>query len=114
MAIPEFLAGATLLKNSDYREERELRIVAIPGTKRLSDQAVKDHPQAFKVLPLPPIHTRPDSGGRYVSVFEDLTAKLPIKRVIVGPSDRQAKNAEFARSIVGDMPVTLSQCPMWD
>lgn len=114
MAVPEFLAGATLLKNSDYREERELRIVAIPGTKQLSDQAVKDHPQAFKVLPLPPIHTRPDMSGRYVSVFEDLTVKLPIKRVIVGPSERQTENAEFARSIVGDVPVTLSRCPKWE
>jgi hypothetical protein len=114
MAVPEFLAGATLLKNRGYESEREIRIVAIPGTKRLNDQAAKDRPDVFKVLPIPTVRKRPDSGGRYVSVFEDLTAKMPLKRVIVGPSNRQAQNAELARSLVGTVPVTLSRCPAWD
>jgi hypothetical protein len=35
MAVPEFLSGATLLKAVEYKPEREIRIVGIPGTKRL-------------------------------------------------------------------------------
>jgi hypothetical protein len=39
MAVPQFLLGTTLLKDAGYRPEREVRIVGIPGTKRMSDQA---------------------------------------------------------------------------
>jgi hypothetical protein len=112
MAVPEFLAGATLLKGADFRREREVRIVAIPGSKRLRDRAAKEHPDDFKVMPLPEIHTRPSTTRRYISIFEVLGSKLPIKRVIVGPSRRQEENAAFARSLVGDVPVSCSRCSL--
>ena len=111
MAVPEFLEGATLLKGAAFRPEREVRVVAIPGSKHLSDQAVKEHSD-FKVMPLPMVRTRPGTTRRYVSIFEDLGLMLPIKRVIVGPSCRQKENAAFARSLVGDVPVSLSQCSL--
>jgi hypothetical protein len=112
MAVPEFLAGATLLKGADFRPEREVRIVAIPGSKRLSEQAAKEHPDAFKIMPLPEVRTRPGTTRRYIPIFEALGLKLPIKRVIVGPSRRQEENAAIARSLVGDVPVSCSQCSM--
>jgi len=109
MGVPEFLAGATLLKAAVFRSEREVRIVGIPGNAALSDQAAKDHPSAFNRLPLPAERQRTD-GRRYVALFEGLGLKLPIDRVIVGPSPRQAGNAAFARSLVGDVDVVLSSC----
>jgi hypothetical protein len=110
IGLPEFLVGASLLKAPRYSREREVRIIAIPGTRPLSDQARKEHSD-FTVLPLPQIRTRPDGSlRRFVSIFDDLGASLPIKRVIVGPSPRQAANAEFARSVVGNIPVFCSQC----
>ena len=112
MAVPEFLAGATLLKGAAFRAEREVRIVAIPGTKRLSDRAAKEHPDTFKVRPTPEVRKREGTAKRYVAVFEGLAMKLPLKRVIVGPSPRQAENAVFARALVGEVPVSLSQCPL--
>jgi len=112
MAVPEFLAGATLLKGADFRSEREVRIVAIPGTKRLSDQAAKEHPEDFKIMPLPEVRTRPGSTRRYISIFDSVGSVLPIKRVIVGPSLRQEENAAFARSLVGEVPVSCSQCSL--
>jgi hypothetical protein len=112
MAVPEFLAGATLLKGAAFRPEREVRIIAIPGTKRLSDQAVKEHEDNFKVMPLPEVRTRSQTARRYVPIFEALGLKLPIKRVIVGPSRRQEENAAFARSLVGDVPVSCSHCSL--
>jgi hypothetical protein len=110
MAVPEFLMGTTLLKGARFRSEREVRIVAIPGSQRLSNQAVQDHPHTFRVMPLPKIHTRSDTARRYVSIFDEFDLKLPINRVIVGPSPRQGENAAFARSLVGSIPVLCSQC----
>jgi hypothetical protein len=111
IGLPEFLVGSSLLKEPRYKEEREVRIIAIPGTRPLSDQASKEHAD-FNVQPLPQIRTRPDgSHRRYVSIFDGLSdASLPIKRVIVGPSPRQAANAEYARSVIGNIPVFCSQC----
>jgi hypothetical protein len=107
MGVPDFLAGATLLKAAEFRSEREVRIVGIAGNGALSDQAVRDHSSTFKRLPLPTVRARSD-GRRYATLFEGLGLKLPIKRVIVGPSEHQADNAAFARSLVGDTEVTLS------
>lgn len=109
MAVPEFLSGATLLKDGKFKPEREIRIVAIPGTKRLSDQAEREHPADFKVLPLPEIRTRGD-GRRYVPLLEPLAIKLPLKRIIVGPSERQVENADVARSMLSGIPIVLSEC----
>jgi len=44
--------GATLLKDGNYREEREVRIVAIPGTEELKARALKEYPNEFKPVPL--------------------------------------------------------------
>jgi hypothetical protein len=108
MAVQQFLVGTTLLKDANYRPEREVRIVGIPGTKRMSDQAARDHPDVFKVLPLPLVRTRPNTTRRYVTVFEGLQTRLPIKRVIAGPLAGQ-HGLDFGRSLV-DVPVTLSHC----
>ena len=109
MAVPEFLSGATLLKSAKYKSEREIRIVAIPGTKRLSDRAVKEHPSEFNPMPLPEIRSRTD-GRRYISIFEPLGITLPLKRVIIGPSAWQAQNALIVQSLLREVPIFLSIC----
>jgi hypothetical protein len=112
MAVTEFLAGVTLLKGAAYKSERELRIVAIPGTAKLAQHAAKEHPAEFDTtMPLPDVLTRPDTGKRYVALFDGLGLRLPVKRVIVGPGPQQEDRAARARSILGDVPVTLSRCP---
>lgn len=111
MTVPQFLDGSTLLKGQHYKSERELRIVAVPGTAAMAAYASKEHPQQFdSTKPLPQIRRRPESGKRYIALFEGLGLPLPIKRVIVGPGARQEGRAERARSIVGNVPVTLSRC----
>ena len=47
MAVPQFLAGATLLKGAAYKPEREVRIVAIPGTAKMAKYAAKEFPDQF-------------------------------------------------------------------
>jgi hypothetical protein len=111
MAVPEFLAGTTLLKGAAYKSEREVRIVAIPGTAEMAKHAAREHPDQFDAtLPLPEIRTRPDTGKRYIAMFENLALRLPVKRVIIGPGDGQEERAERARSLLGDVPVTMSRC----
>lgn len=107
MGVQEFLIGSTLLKEAQYRPEREVRIVGIPGTAGMTEIALRDHPYAFKKLPLPVVHRR-DDGRRYVSVFEGKPISLPITRIIVGPAAGQA-GIDLARSLVGDVPVTVSR-----
>lgn len=111
MAVPEFLAGTTLLKGAGYKSEREVRIVAIPGTAQVAKYAAKEFPDQFDPTePLPEIRIRPDTAKRYVAMFDGLGLRLPIKRIIVGPGDRQEERAERARSLVGAVPVTVSRC----
>jgi hypothetical protein len=111
MAVPQLLAGATLFKGAAYKLEREVRIVAIPGTAILAKYAAKEHPNEFDAtLPLPQIRRRLDTSKRYIALFDGLGLPLPIKRVIVGPGARQAERAERVRSLLGRVIVTTSCC----
>jgi hypothetical protein len=111
MAVSQFLAGTTLLKGAAYKSEREVRIVAIPGTVKMARYAAKEHPDQFDATaPLPEIKARPDTGKHYISLFDGLGLQLPVKRVIVGPGARQEERTERVRSMLGDIPVTMSCC----
>ena len=110
--LQQFLDGATLLKGAPYKPEREVRIVAIPGTAERAKYATEEYPDQFDAnAPLPDIKTRPNTDKRYVALFDGLGLRLPVKRVIVGPGARQEERAERARSMLGDVPVTMSRCP---
>ncbi len=108
MAMIEFLQSATLLKGPGYQEEREVRIVAIPGAPGYQTQATKEHAH-YVAKPLPRINHHPNTGKLHITIFDGLGIKLPIKRVIVGPSPQQTANATLARDLVGSERVTLSQ-----
>lgn len=111
VAAKEFLIGTTLLKGIDYKSEREVRIVAIPGTAQAAKYAAKEFPAEFDAtIPLPEIKTRPDTDKRYIVLFDGLGARLPIKRVIVGPGENQHERAERARLLLGDVPISISLC----
>jgi hypothetical protein len=110
VAAKEFLIGATLVKGINYKSEREVRIVAIPGTAEAAKYAAKEFPAEFDPsAPLPEIKTRPDTDKRYiVLLFDGLGGRLPIKRIIVAPGENQQDRAERARVLLGDIPVSLS------
>jgi hypothetical protein len=113
-ATKDFLRGTTLLKDANYASEREVRIVAIPGTPSLAYHTAKEFPREFDATqPLPEIRPRPEphSEKHYIALFSGLNLRLPIRRVIVGPGARQEERAERARSIVCDIPITISRCP---
>jgi len=111
MAMIQFLQSATLLKEPGYKEEREVRIVAIPGASGYQAQAAKEHAH-YVAKPLPKIESHPNGSGKlHITIFDGLGIELPVKRVIVGPSAHQASNAALARDLVGADQVTLSQLP---
>jgi len=99
-AARDFLIGTTLLKAAEYKSEREVRIVAVPGTAKLAHYAAKEYPTDFDAkAPLPEIKTREDSNKNYVALFDGLGLQLPIKRVIIGPGARRDERADFARAL---------------
>ncbi len=105
-----FSKAATLMKHRGFREEREVRIVAMPQ----SEPALADRGREYELLGRPPIKEvhRQSKSKKYVALFESLNATLPIKRIIVGPGANQKEDHEFARSVVADrVPIVNSETP---
>lgn len=109
IGLQEFLSAASLFKHQGFREEQEVRVVAIPATEALRTAALRHW--EFQDKPLPVVQAQP-SRRRYVSLFDGLNFELPINRIIVGPSRHQEVNAVFVRKLLErDIPVTLSATP---
>jgi hypothetical protein len=109
-----FVAGATLFKHHGFSEEREVRIVAIPGSDEVQKRVQAEYPAEFQASPLKCIRERGSSNGkrRYIALFDTLGVPLPIKRVIVGPSAHQNENCKRVASLLGDtVSVTVSETP---
>jgi hypothetical protein len=108
--VLEFFNAATLLKHRGFREEREIRIVAMPQTSAVLAQygrlgELKNWPPLKKTEQL-------SNSKRYLALFDSLALKLPITRIIVGPGRGQLEDAEFAKKLVsGSVPVHISETP---
>jgi len=96
------LSAAPRFKHEGFREEQEVRVIAIPGKDSLAAKMRVEHPD-HEVAPLKTIRSRVGPAGecRYIALFDNLTVKLPIKRIIVGPSRDQNKNFTQARRLLG-------------
>jgi len=105
--------GATGFKHQGFSEEQEVRIVAMPGTQAMREQFLSEH-KDFVPRPIKRMYAA-DSDRRkrrYISLFETIDVKLPIKRVIVGPSRYQDANVARARELLGnDIEVSASATP---
>jgi hypothetical protein len=85
--------------------------VAIPGAPGYQAQAARQHAH-YVAKQLPAIIPHPDGSGKlHITIFDRLAVELPIKRVIVGPSEHQATKAALARNLLGFDRVVLSQIP---
>jgi hypothetical protein len=110
--IREFLAAATKFKHRAFREENEVRIIAIPHREDMVEQVrSKDRADERDVKTIKTKRADTDEIP-YLVLFESLKTKLPIKRVIIGPSRHQMENLARARAIVGRRcPVHRSETP---
>jgi hypothetical protein len=108
--IAKFLNAATSIKHRGFREEREVRITAMPHSRVMMETHAK--PEDFQgVPPFKQLHVAPGSKT-HIALFSSFEADLPIKRVIVGPSKNQPQQVEFARSLVVDkVPIHVSETP---
>jgi hypothetical protein len=105
-----FVSGATCFRHQGFREEVEIRIVAIPGYQDLADLVRKEHPEI--ALSLIKAVDTDERGRRYVTLLDKATRPLPIKRIIVGPSRNQQRNVALAKALVGSsIPVEPSDTP---
>jgi len=108
-----FVTASTSYKHQGFKEEREVRVVAIPASPQLvnglaSERRLYERPRTKEV------RVRNGNRGtrRYIVLFEGLDAQLPIKRVIIGPSPIQEKNYDEARGLIqGDITLTRSATP---
>jgi Protein of unknown function (DUF2971) len=113
VALEAFIAGATMYKHQGFKEEREVRIVALPGSLELFN-AVSAARRGFAENKIKIIHTSGTAGAkrRHIALFDSLNAALPIRRIIVGPSRVQANNYDHVRQIAGTrFPIILSKTP---
>jgi hypothetical protein len=112
--FPPFAAGATSYKHEGFKEESEVRIVAIPGSQQFLNQARSEYDKDFDAGPVKKVYTRERNSGkhRHIVLFETLKTKLPIKRVIIGPSRHQNENLDKARSMIRNtFPLSCSATP---
>jgi len=111
-ATAAFLEAAALLKHQGFKEEQEARIVAIPGTQALYNDAKATYGAAFKHLNVPELVPQPTGGPPRVALFSGLSTVLPIRRVIAGPSNDPKSKIEFAKSILPQgIEVVASKTP---
>ncbi len=104
-----FLKTAPRLKHRAFFEEREVRIVAYPAYQEFRDYCNR-HKIEHNGKLIKPLETSVPKP--HVSLFEGLGERLPIKRIIVGPSKGQKEAGEWVRALVGDkIEVRRSETP---
>jgi hypothetical protein len=106
-----FSEAATLLKHRGFREEREVRIIAIP----MSPEALKERGRENELVGprlIKKVRAINLSERKYLALFEDLGTQLPITRIIVGPGAQQQDDLRFARALTAErVPIVVSETP---
>ena len=109
LIFDHFIYGSTLVKHHGFYEEKEVRIVVAPRPNRDSILYVPEHEsKPSKVIRYT---QRGNSEVRYIELFGD--APLPIKRVIIGPSQFQNLHHQKVTDLVQDsnIEVVMSDTP---
>lgn len=109
-AFGPWVTAATRYKHQGFREENEVRLVAIPASSSTVEAVKRLHPDAV-VKPLTQIGSQ--DGRSFITLFGKIPShRLPISRIIVGPSRNQAENARQAEALTaGAIPIVLTETP---
>jgi hypothetical protein len=109
--MENFVSAATSYKHRGFREERAVRIVAVPKSV-LTPESLREIRKGPKKLKSVQGQKSDLPSRTYVILFEGAKKPLPITRVIVGPSRDQDANAEQARILLGSaIPIMRSETP---
>jgi hypothetical protein len=96
-AIVSFIAAAPRFKHQGFREEQEVRVIGIPHNQALVDRIRLERPdEDSRSVKAVNHRKRNDRDCPYLILFDSLERKLPIRRIIVGPSLKQTVN--FSRA----------------
>lgn len=105
-AMVQFFVYSSLFKHIGFREEREVRIVAIPvpvGGKHLDRREIVSF-----------IDIRgPTARRRFLPLFGFDDHAIPIKRIIVGPSRNQNDGVSFVRYLVSKSVEVVRSATPW-
>ncbi|MBP7338751.1 DUF2971 domain-containing protein [Niveispirillum sp.] len=105
--IQEYLKCAVKFKHVGFREECEVRAVLSPASIELKSILEKHGPEIS--LKIKEIKNRPD-GRRYIEC--KFRKKIPLKRIIVSPGEKQSELFHEIKSVVDDgVEVTKSSTP---
>ena len=120
--VPELYDAITslscLYKHWGFAEEREVRVIAIPASPDIDEQAaiagILKHSRLSKIF------RRGDLDVPYIELFKDLQPsgipiRLPIKRIIVGPHRAKLERATLVKGLLDkngySAQVTCSEIP---
>jgi hypothetical protein len=105
--ISTFSEAACRVKHRGFQEEREVRILAVPTDQDDSSFVPPG------TAPMPPVHSKPGTGARYIEINGRLAdIKTCLRRIIVGPSRNQSAIEAKVRELAPGLPVTSSQIPL--
>ena len=104
-----FVSCISRYKHYGFREENEVRIVALPAVinQGLLDLASAD---GVTLKPEKEIKFRQKNGQRipYVELFNSADLELPIEKIIVGPHKEKEARAIALREKFGDMNIEIT------
>lgn len=101
---------ATFLKHRAFKEEREIRIVAIPLSEEVLSHRGVSLDQLQDRRPIKKIFKGINKD--YTRLFDGLDQRLPITRIIVGPGKKQSEDFSFAEEITkGKINLVKSETP---
>jgi hypothetical protein len=96
-------SAAPRFKHQGFKEELEVRVVAIPGKQKFLERVRAEHPgQEERAVKSYRSKAGANGDRPYIALFDELGEKLPIKRIIVGPSRNQKEYLNRARQVLGE------------
>jgi len=113
----EFVRAACTYKHQAFREEQEVRVVALVGTPELLQEKLdKEKWDAVtESRPFKPINEQYPNGQRvpHIRLFEGANRRLPVERIIVGPHADQGERVKDIEQLVDgfDIKVRASETP---
>jgi Protein of unknown function (DUF2971) len=107
-----FVAAATRTRHCGFYEEREIRLVACVTTE-VADKKIRHLPEYVPQALKPTFRVKHgDREKMHVAVFDKAEARLPLVKVLVGPSAHQLENKQRIEKIIPKgVPIHLSEPP---
>jgi Protein of unknown function (DUF2971) len=112
--LPAFVNCISRYKHRGFKEENEVRVVAVPVAYDEDTLAtVRELGATLKREKEPKYRPRRGQKVPYIELFQSLNKSLPVEKIVVGPHpDRKARACELQSMLKGKhVAVTISDIP---